>query len=194
MKLEADTLSALMDDALSDTEQPLAIQQLLDGAGAQSRWGRYHLIGAALRGQTDDAQLTLRIQAALASLEPLAKPPVLASRLARGRGDSKRLYNSSAWPSWHWVGAGGLAMAAAVLTVLLVLRPDSASQQPQTWAAIADGYTQVQPLPPASQTASQAARNAQLDRYLVSHYAANPSAPGVLPFVSLVGYDGRNPR
>ncbi len=176
MKFEPDTLSALMDDALSAAEQAPALAQLLTDTELADRWQRYHLIGAALRDHPHDLQLLVRIQTTLAQLEP--------PRPAARKFPAPRLLR----PVWPWVGAGGLALAASVLTALIILRPE-VSRQPAS-------HAWVQAPPPAVQPVvdTQVARNAQLDRYLVGHYAANPGTPNVLPFVTLVGYDGRGAR
>ena len=88
-------LSALMDDELAAQASRDAVAQLLADADSRATWGRYHLVGAALRG----APATF------------ARPP-----------DNLIIFPGAASRTAWGVGLG-LAAAAALAAVALLLSP-----------------------------------------------------------------------
>lgn len=91
-------LSAMMDDALADSERESCVRRLKDDDELRAAWDIYHLIGDALRGHTAP-HVADEVRARLAD-----EPTVLAPR----RGERPRL-------AWY-----PLAAAASVAAVALV--------------------------------------------------------------------------
>jgi sigma-E factor negative regulatory protein RseA len=174
MSFKPEEISALMDAALTKHKQTASLATLLDDTEAVGYWERYHLVGSALRGQLSgsDLQLAERVRLALADL-----PELVPQNFAHPQP-----------PRWYWAGAGGLALAASALLAVVVMTPTS----PPTAPALASApvVVPVPALPPAAVNRSKP--SPQLNRYLVGHYAASSGDTGVLPFVTLVGYEGRS--
>jgi sigma-E factor negative regulatory protein RseA len=188
---ELERLSALVDGALGDREGETLLAQIADQAALRARWGRYHLIGDALRGETAVGaahQVAARVRERLAA-EPVVLAPVLARR--------RRL------PRWTRP-ALGLAAAASFGAAVVVLLPhaDLPSGGPATVAAVSgvataplDAATQwavVQQVPVTRWQARDRGVESDLHRFLADHseFAAT-GVKGALPLVTLVGYDAR---
>jgi sigma-E factor negative regulatory protein RseA len=188
---ELERLSALVDGALGDREGETLLAQIADQAALRGHWGRYHLIGDALRGEiAAGAALGVagRVRERLA-----AEPVVLAPALARRR----RL------PGWTRP-ALGLAAAASfgAAVVLLLPHAEQSAPGPTTVAALTgpaatpvEGpgqWTVVQQVPVTRWQARDPGVEPDLHRYLADHseFAAT-GVKGALPLVTLVGYDAR---
>jgi sigma-E factor negative regulatory protein RseA len=108
-------LSAMFDDELPPAECELLARRLSRDEQLKARWGRYAVIGAAIRAEHDvrlDARLPQRVKAAISAEPALAAAPA-AKRSAR---------LLSKW----WQPVAGLAVAASVAAVaILWLRAQS---------------------------------------------------------------------
>jgi sigma-E factor negative regulatory protein RseA len=182
-------LSALVDDELSDVEQPLLLGRLQRDAELRACLGRYQLIGEVMRGSGDTATLGIadRVQQALAGDIP-------ATAEASGR-----------MPLWKPVA--GLAVAAsvalvAILTVSPVGENPSGNVPLLVTADPAPVVEQLAVSNPAITTVSNTGDDTQWDRldqgidkrlsgYLVNHneYAASRGVQGVMPYVRIVSHD-----
>ncbi|WP_299978391.1 sigma-E factor negative regulatory protein [uncultured Pseudoteredinibacter sp.] len=93
----AESLSALVDDQASDMELRRLLKQ--SDAKLEEQWSRYHMIGAAMRGEsvTASGSLLPGVQEALAEEAP-----------------------HSAKPAGFWAGAGRFAIAASVACVVVL--------------------------------------------------------------------------
>lgn len=164
-------ISALIDDELTDNEQPLLIKRLDREETLRQKLSRYQLISDALQDNLPtqvDPGFHARVQAALRE-EPVAQ---LASARLGG------LFKPVA----------GLAAAASVAIVAVLSLQSVRQQAPDSVQEVAsaptiDSYIRA-PEQPAPVLAQQPGRN--LDIYLVNHneYAVNR---GMLPYVRLVG-------
>lgn len=188
---ELERLSALVDGTLGEREGETLLAQIADQAALRGRWGRYHLIGDALRGETAaGAALGVagRVRERLAA-EPVVVAPVLARR--------RRL------PGWARPALGLAAAASFGAAVVLVLpQAERSAQGPTTVAAVtgpaanpveAPGqWTVVQQVPVTRWQARNPGVEPDLHRYLADHseFAAT-GVKGALPLVTLVGYDAR---
>lgn len=188
---ELERLSALIDGALGDREGETLLTQIAEQATLRARWGRYHLIGDALRGE---AAAGVAVDVAAGVRERLAgEPVVLAPRLARRR----RL------PVWARP-ALGLAAAASFGAAVVVMMPrtDLPPAGPATVAAVPRAaasrpeepvqWTVVQQVPVTRWQSQDPGVEPDLHRFLADHseFAAT-GVKGALPLVTLVGYDAR---
>jgi len=177
-------LSALLDDELSEVEQPLLLGRLERDKALRARLGRYQLIGEAMRGTGQTATLGVadRVQQALAGAVSM---PMSTTT------------NRLVW----WKPLAGLAVAASVALVA-VLSVTSLRENDANVPVLASSDNSVT-LPGAAVTrVSEAGGEQQWDRldpsidkrmsaYLVNHneYAASRGVQGVMPYVRIVGYD-----
>jgi sigma-E factor negative regulatory protein RseA len=190
-------LSALVDDELGDFEQ----RRLLDELGADpelaGRWGRYHLIGEALRGglpARTDMGFAERLQANLSDEAPLQVEP---GALVSDAAESPR---RAAHP------VIGLALAASVAAVTVIGVQSLLGERPTGQTQVVEAPTPVaEPAPKiaaaVSGTPDQAVQRvrsvnplitnsedaARLNSYLITHFE-HSAAPGLLPQVRVVGY------
>jgi len=208
-------ISALVDGELDDQGCHAAVDELLNQSDFRKSWGRYHLIGDALRRslpRTIDAQFSARVMAALED-----EPTVLAPRTRLGAGLGQRL--------------AGLAVAAsvaavAVLGVQFMYQQDAsapiqpvaqapaglspAPQQNIARATIQPQFHQPQPfqsqigsslrsnVQTVTQSAGPVARipatakyfNPRLNKYLVDHnqQASTAIVQSVIPYARIVAY------
>ena len=178
-------VSALIDDELSDVEQPLLLGRLQRDPELRACLGRYQLIGEVMRGSrsADGLGVAEGVQRALADEAPIA-----AAQAGR-----------TLW----WKPLAGTAIAASVALVA-VLSVSSLQQPEGPGEQLAETVT-VEPEPLAAQ--SELARtdtdgaevwnriqpqvDKRLSGYLVNHneYAASRGMQGVMPYVRIVGFD-----
>jgi sigma-E factor negative regulatory protein RseA len=210
MNTDLERLSALMDGELEEAEANRALAGILKDEALRAQWGRYHLMGDALRGALP-RQLAPRAAAIHATLA--AEPTVLCPR---PRLEPKRLSQSL------------LAMAASVVAVVLpaffwylhqgtpaeapavaVAAPEQVTAPPLAPAPVVTGPTAPAANPavanpttgmadvawhPAEETAAAAPLPAKqrMNGYLVNHNEhrnayRSVGTPGMLPYVRLVG-------
>ena len=110
-------LSALFDNELSPEQAELVIRRALKDPAMRTSWGRYALIGACMRGEPlagrsrpeNDVAARVRIKLAV------------EGNNAPGQGEVAAGTRSRAGSSMLWRGAMGMAIAASVAAVSLVL-------------------------------------------------------------------------
>ena len=190
-------LSALVDDELGDFERRRLLDELGGDPELAGRWGRYHLIGEALRGglpARTDMGFAERLQSRLADEAPLQVEPgaVISETAERPRRAGHPVI--------------GLALAASVAAVtvigvqsLLGERPAGQIQTVEAPAQVADPATRIASTAPETQSGtveqvhavdpwiSNSETAARLNSYLVTH-SEHSAAPGLLPQVRVVGY------
>ncbi len=169
--VENERLSALVDEEVDDSELRRAIADLSADPEARARWGRYHLIGSAMRGQVPNPRMDLsrRVAQALETETPAPVVPLRRPGLSRP--------------------AIGLAVAAsvtavAILTVQTLGPGDEAPVVASSVPAAATGRETAEP---------RQDRDRRLNPYLINHneYAAASGMQGVLPYVRVVSHDER---
>jgi sigma-E factor negative regulatory protein RseA len=162
-----ETLSAWIDDELSDTQSSQLLPQVERNAGLRSDWDCYHLIGDALRG-TQGPDLCARICARLD-----AEPTVLAPQRRSGK---EKL-------SWYVLSAA--ASVAAVLFVGWMALSGTEPAAPRVAVVPASEVRQV------AVAAGEGAKD-----YLLAHQRYSPSSAmqGVAPYVRTVADERGAPR
>lgn len=162
-------ISAILDGELDARERDLLWKKMGQDPALRATWGRYHMIGAALRkdmGIAVDNDLAARV------LNRIEHEPLPFTRTI-GR-----------LPMRHFAKfAGGLAIAASVTAVAIfsfksVLLPDP---------------TQLAVSAPESKTqAAKAAQDSSLNALLVKHNEFSPAANmnGMMPYVRVVSHSG----
>ncbi len=189
---DKEQISALLDGELPEHEAARCLDRLTRDPDLRSAWGRYHLIGDALRGEPlglPGGGLAERVSAALEREPAILAAPARRASKNRGR------------PEWLRPLAGA-AIAASVAVVTLISYPylvGDASKAPASAVTVVKATTAPPPL--AVRYADHAGtrwKNLQrpevesrLNRYLVDHneYAAPAGMTGVLPYASFVSYD-----
>ena len=169
-------LSAFVDNQLSELEERRLLAELERSDDLRARWGRYHMIRAALRREVEQfAPLNLRVAIA-AALTAEANPN------DRRKGDRRRFAFN--------VGktVGGLAIAATVATIAILNLP--ATVTPEAAPAT---VAQTDATPAASATAPMLPAQAPhpLNAYLREHNEFAPTAGmgNMLPYVRTVNDD-----
>ncbi len=110
-------LSALFDNELSPEQAELVIRRALKDPAMRTSWGRYALIGACMRGEPlagrsrPESDVAARVRIKLA-VEGSSTP---------GQGEVAAGAGTRAGSSMLWRGAMGMAIAASVAAVSLVL-------------------------------------------------------------------------
>lgn len=178
-------LSALVDDELSDVEQPLLLGRLERDQELRACLGRYQLIGEVMRGAGDVDGLGVadRVQRALADDLPAA---VAAT-------------NRMVW--WKPVAGSAIAASVALVAVLSVTAlqrtedpaevvADAATQKPETLVSVTR-VGQSEDSQAGQWNRIQPQVDKRLSGYLVNHneYAASRGVQGVMPYVRIVGFD-----
>lgn len=180
-------LSAMFDDELAPAECELLARRLSRDEQLKARWGRYAVIGAAIRAERGvrlNARIAGRVRAIMSS-EPALGVPEVAQR--------------TAVPRWGRPLAGA-AVAAGVATVAILwlraqepvpLAAVAAPRAPLTAAAAAtgpgrsvrlaprtpDSYT----VPPAQRAPGAVVPPTELANYVVAHSMfSQPVASGIL--------------
>lgn len=181
-------LSALLDGEIHDGDVDSLLDRLSRDGDQKATLARYSLIGHALRGEPVHRQALDIHQAVSRRLQD--EPAILA---APAKADVVT------HPRW-WRPAAGLAIAASVAALAVVLVPQVVQQDPATPA-----FEQVAQAPtlPAAQTVSvrqqtrwthgQPEIESKLNAYLADHneFAGQGSVSGLIPYASFVSYDGK---
>jgi sigma-E factor negative regulatory protein RseA len=164
-------LSAMFDDELPSAECELLARRLSRDEQLKARWGRYAVMGAAIRAERGvrlDTGLPGRVSAALTS------EPVLAAEPA--------LQHKERWANRWWQPIAGAAVAAGVAAVsILWMR---AQALPDTGAIVAQNALPVVSTPVVPGGAATATTG-EPDSYVV------PKTPGrrlVVPSTELANY------
>jgi len=172
-------ISALIDDELDADEFARLGPEIAGSGGLRELYGRYQLIGDALRGEKVDPrymQVADGVRARLAD-----DPTVLAPRRRSWAGP------------WLKPVAGAAVAASVLAAAVLLLPPVVGPQLPQQVAAFkhsaggggyaGGGGTRWDLGKPAVQS--------KLNGYLVNHRNRAPSAnmQGMIPYASFVAYD-----
>lgn len=182
-------LSTLVDDELSDVEQPLLLGRLQRDRELRACLGRYQLIGEVMRGSGATTTLGVadQVQQALA-------------------GDAPMSAGGTARSVWGKPLAGAaIAASVALVAVLSVtsLQNDGnpasgvnelASAKPASVpdaGVSAPATTRVTEIDDGQWDRIQPQVDKRLSGYLVNHneYAASHGVQGVMPYVRIVGFD-----
>lgn len=185
---ELEQLSALVDGSLDDHRRRALLARLSEEQALRDCWGRYHLIGDALRGEPA-AGSALRIAAGVRA-RLVDEPVVIAPSPLRRH---KR-------PVWLRP-ALGLAAAASFGAAMVVMLPSlQGPAGPAVATALpgpapAEALVQWEVVPQGPVTRWQARSpdvEKDLHRFLADHseFAAT-GVKGAMPLVTLVGYDAR---
>ena len=158
-------LSALFDNELSPEQAELVIRRALKDPTMRTSWGRYALIGACMRGEPlagrsrpeSDVAARVRIKLAVEGSRTPEQGEVATG--SRGRAGATMM----------WRGAAGMAIAAGVAAVSLML---IRTQAPQSGALVAEAAPQAQT---QAQPAVSAPVAAPDSRMLVARASAPPS-------------------
>ena len=171
-------LSALVDDELAPAEHALLVKRLAQDAGLQERLARYQMISDGLQNHLPghvDVDFHRRVRAALREEPvPLARPGQLASLFKPLVG----------------VGVAASVAVVAVLSLQSIREVDPAAAPVVASAPVRDEYIRAARAP---QFAADTGIARELDVYLVNHneYAVNRGMQGMLPYVRLVGGEGK---
>lgn len=199
-------LSALFDNELSPEQAELVIRRALKDPAMRTSWGRYALIGACLRGEPlagrsrPESDVAARVRIRLA---------VEGSRTT-GQGEVSDASSAGTGTTMLWRGALGMAIAAGVAAVsLMLVRVQAPSAMVASSAPV---QTQAAPvanaIPPAAAPASptQVARasappsyttpvdnspvgqrlDAPLVNYVISHSEVSASAVRFSPLSTVM--------
>ena len=174
-------ISALVDGELHLSELRQLTRQLADSEELRRLWGRYQLVGDAIRGERVDPgflALAERVRDRLAD-----EPNILAPR-APGeiRGP--------------WLKpVAGLVVAASVAAAVVLLTPQLPEPTVPALPVVAEVNTAdsvAYPLPSGTHwDLGKPAVESKLNTYLVNHHRHAPAAnmQGMLEYASFVGYD-----
>ena len=159
-------LSALFDNELSPEQAELVIRRALKDPAMRTSWGRYALIGACMRGEPlagrsrPESDVAARVRIKLA----------VEGNKAPGQGEVATGTGGRAGSSMLWRGAMGMAIAASVAAVSLVL---IRTQAPQGGGMVAMTPEQTQSQP--AQVTAVAPATASAPRTLVANASPPPS-------------------
>jgi negative regulator of sigma E activity len=154
-KEHSSQLSALFDNELSPEQAELVIRRALKDPAMRTSWGRYALIGACMRGEPIAGRLRPESDVAARVRIKLA---VEAGRT--GQAEVASAGPAQAGGSMLWRGALGMAIAAGVAAVSLMLIRTEAPQSGAMVAQVAEQPTLPQSLaaPVASETRATVAQ------------------------------------
>jgi negative regulator of sigma E activity len=178
-----ETLSAMLDDALSRHEVDQLLEQLRHDPQGSERMGRYSLIGMAMRGELVEApsrDMTARIMASIRAEQMApARRVTLLDTLREGLR------------TWR-IPALGLALAATVAGVaVLVIQP--AQQNPDGSFVVLSAPQGPQHTVQVAAKGAQEAQEADVmpDPYLVQHltYAEGGPMTSMASNIRLVAYE-----
>jgi sigma-E factor negative regulatory protein RseA len=186
-------LSALIDGALSDDE----IHRLQPSVEAAelSTSSRYQLIAESMRGTDTDASLIdISDQVRVAILQE----PALDVKTTTAASST-----SAGWPVFAWLrSAGGIAVAASVAVVLVLVVTITGVQSPTSGPVVASENANqsgqvLATLPATSQRVVIPVNDdvrPNLNSYLNAHseFAAQDTAQGRMPYARAVTYETRN--
>jgi sigma-E factor negative regulatory protein RseA len=188
---ELEQVSALIDGALDDGAERALLARLEEQPALRARWGRYHLIGDALRGEPV-AGAAFGIAARVR--DRLANEPVIVTP-ARTRLRHR--------PSWLQPAIGFAAAASFGAAVVVLFPRDQAPAPPPSIAAVAPslpaqpaerpgGWAVVEQVPITRWQRPRQDVDRDLHRFLTDHteFAAT-GVKGAMPLATLVGYGPR---
>jgi negative regulator of sigma E activity len=189
-------LSALIDGALSDDE----VRRLQPSVEAAkfSTASRYQMIAESMRGTDDDASMTMidiSDQVRVAILQEAALDVKTSSVAASS--------TNAGWPVFSWLrSAGGIAVAASVAAVLVLVVTTTGVQSPTSGPVVASEDANqagqvVATLPAMSQRVVIPVNDdvrPNLNSYINAHseFAAQDTAQGRMPYARAVTYETRN--
>jgi sigma-E factor negative regulatory protein RseA len=188
-------LSALIDDELPAEATREAVSQLLTEPRARATWGRYHLLGDALRASAEHTGVSR------SPLQPANVVPFPQTRAA-------------AQPARRLLSRRGLsiAAAAAVAAVALLVSAPSPDSPANSIALKSSNELKPMPLPVSERVASgteiisepfapstvsqtrmikEDEAQKRMSIYLINfnEQRARQRAPGTHPYVHIIGYD-----
>lgn len=174
-------LSELQDGELDAVDLPLLLDEIAGDAELRATWGRYQLIGLALRGETIDPATRVVADRVRQALDPAP---------TRLRPRPRRILSEI---GFHPGTGIGLALAASAAFVAFVSAPVFFKDVGSGVALPAVSAQLVGRVPPAG-------RRWQLDRpeiadkldlFLVTHQASapGPGTKGMFPYATLVSYE-----
>jgi sigma-E factor negative regulatory protein RseA len=192
--MKDEQLSALMDDELPGEATREAVSELLAAPQARATWGRYHLIGDALRAAAEQSTLVAESRPAADNVVPFAKPerkPV--SRAGLGFAAAAALA-AVAFIVPHSATHSGNAANGIAMNRSLERQNVSAQQRAAVDDALNDdGTGTAMDTTTVSQTDTVREDEAQkrMNTYLINfnEQRARQRTPGVHPYVRIVGYD-----
>ena len=164
-------LSAMFDDELPSAECELLARRLSRDEQLKARWGRYAVMGAAIRAERGvrlNTGLPARVSAALSS------EPVLAAEPAPQR--------KQRWANQWWKPIAGAAVAAGVAAMSILWMRSQAS--PETTPITAQAALPAVSTPATSAGASPV-NTGEPDSYVVPK---TPGRPLVVPSTELANY------
>jgi len=167
-------LSAFVDNQLSELEERRLLEELDRSDDLRSRWGRYHVIRAALRRELDQV-VPLNVRAAITAA--VAMDAGITDRRQRER--RRFAFNIGK-------AVGGLAIAATVATIAILNLPTPITPETQ---APAIAKTSTPPAPGAPVLAAQPSH--PLNAYLREHneFAQTAGVGNMLPYVRTVNHE-----
>ncbi|QKT02405.1 sigma-E factor negative regulatory protein [Ectothiorhodospiraceae bacterium 2226] len=178
-KEDREHISALVDGQVDAREEQSLLDRLGKDAELRAAWGRYHLIGDALRNDLPvavDTGIAARVSAALEQ-----EPAILAPR--------RRILQ-------HPKRAAGLAVAASVLGVAVLVglpqSPEEAGFEPVVAATAPSGSASGQLVSEVPRwDRGQPMIESRLNSYVVNHneYSASTGMQGMLPYMRIVGME-----
>jgi sigma-E factor negative regulatory protein RseA len=167
-------LSAMFDDELPAAECELLARRLSRDEQLKARWGRYAVIGAAIRterGVRLNAGLARRVSAAISAEPALAAEPTVKSR--------------KPWAQQWWQPVAGAAAAAGVAAVaILWMRAQSPDVVPTVAQNLKSPGIVIGPASPRS-AATPVVNNGEPDSYVVPK---SPARRLVVPSTELANY------
>ncbi|MCB1874582.1 MAG: sigma-E factor negative regulatory protein [Chromatiales bacterium] len=179
-------LSALVDGELGARETDEILAQMRSDAELQGTWERFQWIGDAIRNNLPEsvpvgkeADIAARVSVALADEPAILAPAALDADKPRSR----------------FRPLVGVAVAASVAGLAVMgLRAMTQDGNQGPLALQGTPVVMQEPIKVGRMPESlEPAQRSRLTRYLVSHYenAPNGGMKGMLPYVSVVGYNGR---
>ena len=173
-------LSALIDDELSDVEQPLLLGRVQRDTELRECLGRYQLIGEVMRGIVDTTALggvADRVRRAL-------------QQDVAGQVPDTPKQEGFNW--WKPVAGFAVAASVALVAVLTVssLRETATDLVPELASSQA-GVPVVARVSDEQWDRIEPGIDKRLTGYLVNHneYAASRGVQGVMPYVRIVGFE-----
>ena len=175
-------LSALMDDELPADVGGVAIDQLLANSAARATWGRYHLIGDALRTPPPESSVPVRkIVPITGSARRGMSPLSLGLAAAAGLAAIALLVPALAPPS------SNLGSVATTAVVPPAGRLSAPSNRQATADLRQDASTLVNQITIVRDDEAQQRMSPYVTNF--NELRARQRTPGVHPYVRIVGYE-----
>lgn len=168
-----DSISALMDGELEDSQAQREIGALKTNETSRERWDEFHLIGDALR---NEPLLSSGFNESFAK-RLAAEPTVLAPQRVSAKPRRIAAYALSAAAS----------LSAAALVAWVALAPTTSEMSGQIAASQRD-RTIPQTIVPVSQALQSEPSDGRMNEYLLAHEGFSPSTAlqGVAPYIRTV--------